>query len=207
MDNKNLKEIRNFLGAYFHQDITSYDDVLEEFLRDEHTVAIESTVTDIRNFLSCCLPINEKEEIIKNEVFINFEYYHITPLAWLQYVLRVLECGLADRKQKIHKVERDFKDLKIFLENNFNGDTGFPWGSLAVAIKGMSSCELKLCIEDVQRFLQSDFPLEYKELFVAYHISHRLTRWGMTTTSWLQEVRKRMIIAYETLSNNLRNIH
>lgn len=187
------EEFKNFLGAYFHLDIVSYEQALENFLENESSNSIKNTIVITRNFIISPLSNVEKNKIIKSEAWINFDYYRLTPIDWLKEVLRILDDGYMRRMQKICVVKNDFEYLSKFLWVSFFGKAESPQECLTDAIESMSKTELDMCVKDIERLLASKFPLEYIKLFVSHYTAINLEYYDLTSRSLLEDVRKAII--------------
>lgn len=78
-----LEELEDFLGGTFHQDISSPEQALEEFINEVNIECLMSTIKDCEDFLNSDLTEQEKEDIIQNNVEVYFPAIEQKPLQWL----------------------------------------------------------------------------------------------------------------------------
>ncbi|MGQ4665270.1 contact-dependent growth inhibition system immunity protein [Metabacillus halosaccharovorans] len=89
-----LEELEDFLGGTFHQDISSPEQALDEFINESNTECLQSTIKDCEEFLTSNLTKQEKESIIQNNAEIYFPAIELTPLQWLTNLVEQLKEGL-----------------------------------------------------------------------------------------------------------------
>lgn len=89
-----------FLSGTFHQDISSPEEALEEFLREEDREWVSEVAEQIAKFLNSDLSHEEKNAFIRSNTYIYFPYYNITPEQWLEKVLHQLKKALVNREGK-----------------------------------------------------------------------------------------------------------
>ena len=73
LKNEILEELRNFLGANFHQDIESIEEAIEEFLEEADKERLIQTMDVIIAFIDLNICKNEKINLIKKYTYIKFE--------------------------------------------------------------------------------------------------------------------------------------
>lgn len=78
-----LEELEDFLGGTFHQDISSPEQALDEFINEASIECLLSTINDCEKFLNSNLTKQEKENIIQNNAEVYFPAIELTPLQWL----------------------------------------------------------------------------------------------------------------------------
>jgi len=78
-----LEEFEDFLGGTFHQDISSPEQALAEFINEVSKEGLLSTIKDCEKFLNSGLTNKNKEDIIQNNAEIYFPAIKLTPLQWL----------------------------------------------------------------------------------------------------------------------------
>ncbi|WP_369900735.1 contact-dependent growth inhibition system immunity protein [Bacillus manliponensis] len=78
-----LEELEDFLGGTFHQDISSPEQALDEFINEVSKECLLSTIKDCEEFLNSNLTRQEKEDLIQNNTEIYFPAIELTPLQWL----------------------------------------------------------------------------------------------------------------------------
>jgi CdiI immunity protein len=78
-----LEELEDFLGGTFHQDISSPEQALDEFINEVSKECLLSTIKDCEEFLNSNLTKQEKENLIQNNSEIYFPAIELTPLQWL----------------------------------------------------------------------------------------------------------------------------
>ncbi|EGO64336.1 contact-dependent growth inhibition system immunity protein [Acetonema longum] len=99
------KELKNFLGGTFHQDITSPEEALEDYIESVDKDWIQ-TIMDITNsFLESNLTEEEKNKFIQTYAEIYFPAVGRKPVEWLEDVAIRFKKSLSDR-DKGNKVIR-----------------------------------------------------------------------------------------------------
>ncbi|SEN58994.1 contact-dependent growth inhibition system immunity protein [Lihuaxuella thermophila] len=83
-----------FLSGTFHQDISTPEEALAEFLREEDREWISEVADQIAKFLNSGISDEEKDAFIRAHTYIYFPYYNIQPVQWLEQVLEQLRKGL-----------------------------------------------------------------------------------------------------------------
>jgi hypothetical protein len=86
-----LDELEDFLGGTFHQDISSPEQALAEFINEVSKECLLSTINDCEELLNSNLPKQEKEDFIQNNTEIYFPAIELTPLQWLGKLEQMLE--------------------------------------------------------------------------------------------------------------------
>ncbi|MBM7602834.1 hypothetical protein JOC75_000804 [Metabacillus crassostreae] len=89
-----LEELENFLGGTFHQDISSPEQALDEFINEASIECLLSTIKDCEKFLNSNLTKQEKENIIQNNAEIYFPAIELNPLQWLNNVVEKIKEGV-----------------------------------------------------------------------------------------------------------------
>lgn len=92
-----LKELKDFFEGTFHQDISSPEQALDEFINEVSKECLVSTINDCKEFLNSNLTRQEKEDFIKVNTEIYFPVIELTPLQWL--------CKLVERIQEAEKTK------------------------------------------------------------------------------------------------------
>ncbi|AXI29774.1 MULTISPECIES: contact-dependent growth inhibition system immunity protein [Priestia] len=78
-----LEELEDFLEGTFHQDISSPEQALDEFINEVSKECLLSTIKDCEELLNSNLTKQEKEDLIQNNTEIYFPALELTPLQWL----------------------------------------------------------------------------------------------------------------------------
>lgn len=86
-----LEELEDFLGGTFHQDISSPEKALDEFINEVSRECLLSTIKDCEMFLNSNLTKQEKEDLIQNNTEIYFPAIEVTPLQWLSKLVEQLQ--------------------------------------------------------------------------------------------------------------------
>jgi hypothetical protein len=86
------------LGPYFNQDYDSFQDGVKEYLKNS-TQAKSEGLLKIKEFLATDeLTDKEKIKFIEDHVQLNFEYFNLEPLSWLEDFARKIEENLQAEK-------------------------------------------------------------------------------------------------------------
>ncbi|QTL47260.1 MULTISPECIES: contact-dependent growth inhibition system immunity protein [Priestia] len=78
-----IEEVEGFLGGTFHQDISSPEQALKEFINEVSKECLLSTIRDCEELLNSNLTKQEKENLIQKSAEIYFSATELTPLQWL----------------------------------------------------------------------------------------------------------------------------
>jgi CdiI immunity protein len=89
-----LEELEDFLGCTFHQDISSPEQALDEFINEASIECLLSTIKYCENFLNSGLTKQEKENIIQNNAEVYFPAIELTPLQWLNNLVENMKEGM-----------------------------------------------------------------------------------------------------------------
>ncbi|WP_226669724.1 contact-dependent growth inhibition system immunity protein [Metabacillus litoralis] len=89
-----LEELEDFLGGTFHQDISSPEQALVEFVNEASKECLLSTIKDCEKFLNSNLTKQEKENIIQNNAEVYFPAIELNPLQWLNNVVEKMKVGV-----------------------------------------------------------------------------------------------------------------
>lgn len=89
-----LEELEDFLGGTFHQDISSPEQALDEFIKEASKNCLLFTIKHCEEFLNSELTKKEKENIIQNNVEIYFPAIELSPLQWLIQLVEQIKEGL-----------------------------------------------------------------------------------------------------------------
>ena len=92
-----LDELEDFLGGTFHQDISSPEQALDEFINEVSKECLLSTIKHCEELLNNNLTKQEKEDFIQNNTEIYFPAIELTPLQWL--------CKLVEQMQEAVKLK------------------------------------------------------------------------------------------------------
>ncbi|MBO2535695.1 contact-dependent growth inhibition system immunity protein [Rummeliibacillus suwonensis] len=92
-----LEELEDFLGGTFHQDISSPEQALDEFINEVSKECLLSTIKDCEKFLNSNLTKQEKEDFIQNNTEIYFSAIQLTPIQWL--------CKAVEQMQEAVKIK------------------------------------------------------------------------------------------------------
>jgi hypothetical protein len=86
-----LEELEDFLGGTFHQDISSPEQALNEFINEVSKECLLSTMKDCEKFLNSNLTKQEKESFIQNNAEVYFPAIELTPLQWLNKLVQQMK--------------------------------------------------------------------------------------------------------------------
>lgn len=92
--NKNydfIEELEDFLGGTFHQDISSPEQALDEFIKEANKECLQNTIIYCEEFLNSELPAQEKDSIIQNNAEVYFPAIQLTPLQWLNKLVEQIK--------------------------------------------------------------------------------------------------------------------
>ncbi|MDQ0233545.1 contact-dependent growth inhibition system immunity protein [Metabacillus malikii] len=89
-----LEELEDFLGGTFHQDISSPDKALDEFINEASIECLLSTIENCEKFLNSNLTKQEKEIIIQNNAEVYFSAIELNPLQWLNNLVVKMKEGV-----------------------------------------------------------------------------------------------------------------
>ncbi|MEC1179501.1 contact-dependent growth inhibition system immunity protein [Metasolibacillus meyeri] len=89
-----LEELEDFLGGTFHQDISSPEQALDEFIQEASKKCLLFTIKNCEEFLNSELTKQEKENIIQNNAEIYFPAIELTPLQWLIQLVEQIKEGV-----------------------------------------------------------------------------------------------------------------
>ncbi|NPC94180.1 hypothetical protein HOO54_18610 [Bacillus sp. WMMC1349] len=89
-----LEELEDFLGGTFHQDISSPEQALDEFINEASIECLLSTIKDCEKFLNSNLTKQEKENIIQNNAEVYFPAIELNPLQWLNKLVEKMKEGV-----------------------------------------------------------------------------------------------------------------
>lgn len=78
-----LEELEDFLGGTFHQDISSPQQALGEFISEVTKECLLSTIKDCEELLNSDVTNQEKEDFIQQNTEVYFPEIELTPLQWL----------------------------------------------------------------------------------------------------------------------------
>src|SRR5689334_8558882 len=84
------KQLANFLGAHFHQDIDSPEQALEEYTTRGQKELLLITIDCATEFLRSSRSEQEKADFIESNAEIYFPAIGLTPIQWLEQVIQVL---------------------------------------------------------------------------------------------------------------------
>jgi hypothetical protein len=86
-----LEELEDFLGGTFHQDISSPEQALDEFINEANKECLLFTLKYCDEFLTSNIPEQEKENYIQTNAEIYFPRIGLTPLQWLNKVVEKIK--------------------------------------------------------------------------------------------------------------------
>ncbi|MGN7287489.1 contact-dependent growth inhibition system immunity protein [Shouchella rhizosphaerae] len=86
-----LEELEDFLGGTFHQDRSSPEQALNEFINEVSKECLLSTIKDCEKFLNSNLTKQEKESFIQNNAEVYFPAIELTPLQWLNKLVQQMK--------------------------------------------------------------------------------------------------------------------
>ncbi|MFB1052080.1 contact-dependent growth inhibition system immunity protein [Paraliobacillus sp. JSM ZJ581] len=89
-----VEELEDFLGGTFHQDISSPEQAIDEFINEASIECLLSTIKDCEKFLNSSLTKQEKENIIQNNAEVYFPAIELTPLQWLNNLVENMKEGV-----------------------------------------------------------------------------------------------------------------
>ena len=96
--NNYLEELEDFLGGTFHQDIISPEQAIDEFINEVSKECLLSTIKVCEQFLNSSLTKEEKKIIIENNAEIYFPAIKLTPLEWLNNLVKEMKEGVKTKK-------------------------------------------------------------------------------------------------------------
>lgn len=91
MNSSSLEILKNFLQAYFHQDIDSPEKALQDLIEEESPEYLSQVVEAASRFLNSSLTKQEKNQLIRSHCDLYFPELHLTPIAWLESVVQQLK--------------------------------------------------------------------------------------------------------------------
>lgn len=86
-----LEELEDFLGGTFHQDISSPEQALDEFIDEASRECLLFTIKYCEEFLNSDLTKQEKENIIQNNAEIYFPALQLNPLQWMNKLVEQIK--------------------------------------------------------------------------------------------------------------------
>ncbi|RAS86065.1 contact-dependent growth inhibition system immunity protein [Priestia endophytica] len=86
MLDEKFERLRNFLLAYFNQDIESPEGALQEYIEENTKKRILITIEEIDKFLCEDLPQQDKEQFMEDNCDLYFPALQLTPIEWLKYI-------------------------------------------------------------------------------------------------------------------------
>ncbi|MBG9813915.1 hypothetical protein ABD68_20810 [Bacillus endophyticus] len=86
MLDEKFERLRNFLLAYFNQDIESPEGALQEYIEENTKKRILITIQEIDKFLCEDLPQQDKEQFMEDNCDLYFPALQLTPIEWLKYI-------------------------------------------------------------------------------------------------------------------------
>lgn len=88
------EELGDFLAGTFYQDIESLEFAINELITEVTNICLENTIEDITAFLQSGLSVHEKEEFIIYNTEIYFPSSNLTPIEWLEQIIKLLKRAL-----------------------------------------------------------------------------------------------------------------
>lgn len=92
-----LQVLKNFLQAYFHQDIETPEAALQDLIKEETPHYLSEIVTAATSFLTSSLTEEEKNQFISSHCDLYFPALNKSPVAWLENVVQQLQLSLNGR--------------------------------------------------------------------------------------------------------------
>lgn len=86
-----LEEVQDFLGGTFHQDISSPEQALDDFINEASKKWLLSTIKDCKAFLNSNLTKKEKEDFIQDGTEIYFPAIELNPIQWLYKLVEQMQ--------------------------------------------------------------------------------------------------------------------
>ncbi|TCN26338.1 contact-dependent growth inhibition system immunity protein [Mesobacillus foraminis] len=86
-----IVEVEDFLGGTFHQDISSPEQALDDFINEANKECLLFTIKYCEEFLHSELTKQEKERIIQDNAEIYFPATEFTPLQWINKLVEVIK--------------------------------------------------------------------------------------------------------------------
>ncbi|MCM3187504.1 contact-dependent growth inhibition system immunity protein [Bacillus subtilis] len=81
-----------FLGGYFHQDIDSPESALDEYLEEIPREEQETDIAALKDFINSNYSDEEKNDFIDEAADgVDIRSYGVSPLVWLEQVIRKIE--------------------------------------------------------------------------------------------------------------------
>lgn len=82
-----IKEVEDFLGGTFHQDMNSPEEAIEDFIENSSKECLRETINSCNEFLNSHLNTHEKERFIKENTELYFPEFGLTPLQWFNQLI------------------------------------------------------------------------------------------------------------------------
>ncbi len=89
-----LEELEDFLGGTFHQDVSSPEQAIDEFIKEASKKGLLFTIKHCEEFLNSELTKLEKGTIRQNNTAMYFPAIELTPLQWLIKLVDQIKEGL-----------------------------------------------------------------------------------------------------------------
>ncbi|MGG3571851.1 contact-dependent growth inhibition system immunity protein [Bacillus gobiensis] len=86
-----LEELEDFLGGTFHQDISSPEQALDEFIYEANKECLLFTIKFCDEFLNSKITKQDKENFIQTNAEIYFPAIGLTPIQWLNKVVEQIK--------------------------------------------------------------------------------------------------------------------
>lgn len=86
-----LEEVQDFFGGTFHQDISSPEQALYDFINEASKECLLSTIRDCERFLNSNLTKQEKEDFIQDNLEIYFPAIELNPMQWLYKLVEQIQ--------------------------------------------------------------------------------------------------------------------
>ncbi|MEB2631534.1 contact-dependent growth inhibition system immunity protein [Peribacillus frigoritolerans] len=86
-----FQELRDFLGGTFHQDISSPEQALDEYINEANKECLHFTIRYCDEFLTSNRTKQEKEIYIQTNAEIYFPAIGLTSLIWLNNVVEQIK--------------------------------------------------------------------------------------------------------------------
>lgn len=87
MNNENIEKLEIFLSGTFHQDISSPEEALEEYINEVDKEWITSIIDSAEIFLKSDISDEEKCKFIESNAEIFFPAMCLTPLQWFSSII------------------------------------------------------------------------------------------------------------------------
>jgi len=93
-----IEELEDFLGGTFHQDISSPEQALAEFINEVSMECLVFTIKICEEFLNSNLTQQEKGNIIQSNAEVYLPAIELNPVEWLTNLVEKMKDGVKTKK-------------------------------------------------------------------------------------------------------------